>query len=358
MLDFKKYHLLTTLLKIDYPIIFVCTSEKNDFLLCVESESNDAFEQWVGCFLTSELYYELIYGECSLQTAFKLKESRSYYEIKHNFNDDSYLIEIKEGIPDDVIDFGVSSIYKCKDTGNILLDTYFSDEKTFGFDFNPHSEKHEINASFFGELVLNIKSYINNYIEKLRDNNLTLKLAPESFLLRFEYKGSETTEGLIANAVDSLYRIITADNYDQLEDAVSEIAKISVLNPVKKIFNCLSKADCDFYMFSNSNNMNKKYKKLSLPKITTINKSIKSLNTVSEPIDFVGTLKAYDTVSRTFKFEKDDVLIKGKFSSDFKIEQQLVLKEYRGFFKKIIYKNENNNTEKTLFELLKLGDTD
>ena len=354
MIDFKKYHLLTTLLKVDYPIIFVCTSERNDFLLCVESDSNNEFEEWVSVFLNPNEYYKLIYGELSLQDAFKLRDSISYLKIKHLFENDSYDIERYSGVPVDVIDFNEQSFYKCADIGPVLLEKYFNKDLAFGFDFNPHTNSHEINAGLFAEIVISIKSFFNNLIGKIRDDKLCISLYPESFLICFTYNGADTTDRAVATAVDNLYKVIAAKDHKELEDNLMSISKTSIIKPVKRVLGCLSKSNTDFYFFSNADSINKQYKKVSLPVIKNISKTISDLKADQEVVEFDGILKSYDTVSNKFKFDIGNRIIKGKFSPKFLVEQTLVLKEYKATFNKITYSSDNFKSDKVVFELLKL----
>lgn len=330
------FRLERVLVKIDYPVLFLCQNEKGKLLLFVEKDNDDLHEEWVAIRVNEETINRMYRKEISIQKAFINTDVEKYYLINHSYSDDSYSYITTKCLPDDVLNEGDDYIPVIDNSEAILKSakyvTSLTNSPVLDLHLNPYSHKHSIKASLLAFISNKVVSMFNSSTFKNKDD-LMVEFEPGSFVLRFYSKSMDSLipENSSIAAFKTISNILGASNIEDVSKEV--IANPKLINPTRELINKLSKEKEDFDLFITDNNTNENpiTKRVDINHLSEINTKLKKY-TLKEKERIVksGILLSYDSVRKAFKFKIDDdnVILVGSWSKEFEDKNYVMHERY------------------------------
>ena len=353
-----------TLVKVDYPILFICQNERGKQFLFVERESDREHEQWVAIETNDDTVNKMYRKDLSIQKAFSSNNVDSYYLVNHSYADDLYSCEIIKEFPRDVLSDGDDFIPFVDNTNLILNSAKIVTDRTnspvLDFHLNPYSHKHSIQASLLAFISEKVLSIYKNITFKNRDD-LMVEFEPGSFVLRFY---SQSLDNLIPDnssisAFHTISNILAAESVNDISKEIVQNPKI--ISPSRELLNRLSKQKEDFNLLVTDNveQHDSFVKHINVDHLLNINKELKKYSLKENEIIIKnGILKSYDSIRKAFKFKIDDdgSIIKGNWSREFKDKKYVVHERYRATISVLEerYDDVSNSKFKIYYKLIKL----
>ena len=298
------------LIKIDYPILFLCQNEKGRLFMFLEMDSNEHHEQWVAVKVNDDVINKMYRHELSIQKAFINTDVEKYFIINHLYNSDSYECVTSNRMPENILNDGNDFIPIYDNSESILQSakniSLRTDSPVLDIHLKPYSHKHSIKASLLAFITNKVLTLFNYNSNKSR-SDLMVEFEPGSFVLRFY---SNSVDNLLPkestfSAFNSISKIIGAESIDDISKEV--IAAPKVLNPAKDLIGRLSKENEDFDIFITNNDEQPVIKKINIDKLAKINNELKQYKIEETSIKSqYGILRSYDSVRKTFKFKLED----------------------------------------------------
>ncbi len=324
------------LVKIDYPVLFLCQNEKGKLFLFVEKESDEHHEQWVVINVNDDTINKMCRGELSIQKAFINVNVDKYFVVNHDYNNDSYSYTISKSMPAEVLTEGDDFVPILDNSESILESAKYltlkADSPVLDFHLNPYSHKHSIKASLLAFVSNKVVSMFNSSTYKKKDD-LMVEFEPGSFVLRFYSKSLDSLipENSSISAFKTIANILSANNIDDISKEM--VSNPKLINPARELINKLSKEKEDFDLFITDNSTLEEplKKRVNIDHLAEINARIKKYTLQEkERIVKIGALRSYDSVTKTFKFEIEDnnVLVKGNWAKEFVDKKYVVHERY------------------------------
>lgn len=363
--ELGKLRLERVLVRVDYPVLFLCQNEKGALYIFVEKESDQFHEQWVAVKTDEEMLNKMYRKEVSIQKAFINPDINRYYIVNHSYSDDSYSYTTSKRMPDDVLNDGEDYIPVLDNSDSILSSaknvTSKTDSPVLDFHLNPYSHKHSIKASLLAFISNKVVSMFNSATFKKKDD-LMVEFEPGSFVLRFY---SKSLDGLIPEnssyaAFSTIANILSANSVDEISKEI--ISNPKLIKPSKELINKLSKEKEDFDLFvTNISDEIKPYaKRVYIEHLNDINQKLKKYSVKeSERIVESGILRSYDSVRKAFKFKIDEsgTIVSGAWSKEFEDKKYIVHEKYLATISVLEEKYDDdsiNARSKKYYKLVKL----
>ena len=351
------------LVKIDYPILFLCQNEKGKLFLFLEIESDCQHEKWVAV-STNEITINKMYRhDLSIQQAFINTDVRKYYLINHLYDDDSYDYIISKSMPEGVLNDGADYVQTYDNSKEIIESARIASAKTdspvFDLHLKPYSHKHSISASLLAFITNKIITMFN-YSSNNRRSELMVEFEPGSFVLRFY---SDSIDSIFpdkskASAFSTISKILGANSIEEVSNEM--ILEPKLITPAKDLINRLSKENEDFDIFLTENKDSKSIKTVvNVERLSSINNELKQYKVKeSEAQTLTGILKGYDSIRKTFKFRLDDTrtVITGNWDKSFLDKKYVVHERYNVTFSAVeeVYGDGKDIRKKKHYKLIKM----
>lgn len=354
-----------TLVKVDYPLLFLCQNERGKLFLFVEKESDDCHEQWVVIKVNEETINKMYRHELSIQKAFINVDVDRYYIVNHTYVDDSYSYNVLKEMPADVLNEGDDYI-PVFDNTNMILDsarlvTTQTDSPVLDFHLNPYSHKHSIKASLLAFISNKVVTMFNWATFKNKDD-LMVEFEPGSFVLRFYSKSLDSLipENSTVAAFNTIANILGAKSVDELSKEI--ISNPKLINPSRELIKKLSKEKTDFDLLvtNNDENISSSVKRVRSDYLMEINNELKKYSIKEkERIVKKGILRSYDSVRKAFKFkiQENGQIVTGAWAKEFEDKKYVVHECYTATISVLEEKydgDHSGNHLKTYYKLIKL----
>lgn len=350
---FKLYKVLDG---IDYPHVFVCVNEKEEYLLFAEMTYNDEFEEWIAVDLPVDSLIKLLTNQISLQKAFINIDTDKYFDIKHYFDNDLYLYNTLDRMPVGIIsneDFFVGvDVQKANEelSAAIILASKNKGRPVLDLHFNPYTDIHGIKVGFFATVLDSIKKIFNG-ITRTRKDVLNAELIPASFLIRFT---SSVPEPILqtnssGHAFEVISKVLSARTTNEIIEDFKE--NPAILKSSKELVNSIAKENKHLDVIYAPNEENVIVKNIQPSVVNELNNELKGLSiTLDETEDYEGALVGYDIKRKTFSFTYGSKTLKGKLDPEFVCEEYLVPSNLSAKIRTVkIYDAENDKSRDSHF---------